>query len=652
MAKTKHIKTNRLLLAVMVIAVVLTFSLQVTRLKKDLLSVTDAKKDLLNEYIIASSRYIDSMRLFGDQYYKIESPQKLTEYALLEADDSGGGFHLDGIKGSDLQLKMGNITGVGEIPMAGDRFKEINFALHLNDYFAFYYEQMPELQWIYYTSNSDFINLYPWTPSNEFIYRPILKDVPFFDIVTPERNPDQSLKWTGVYVDHAGKGLMVTLSGPFYVADQFKGVFSIDFTNQRLSELIKSDYEAVLFDAEAIIASSQEMQDEYSIELVSEYFSKLKMPYVDVVLLSNDQIIRLGMNYVSKISFEDAPWSLMVMTPVWKLIGLAVLQTIPVLLVGVLLLAVSRENEKRKLTERALDNEREKLSETIVTLNEQEQQIAAFLELNLEMLAVLDLDGNIVKVNRRFCDVMKYQLNALIGKKYLDLLHPSDTENAVKLYEALKHQLPFDNFTNRVMDGEGEYKYLEWHMLPSFGNLIYASARDVSEKHEMEAKLSETAFRDQLTGAYNRHYLDSVIERYMLSAVQNAQPLTMIELDLDYFKRVNDSFGHTVGDNVLIQIVKIASQAIRNADFIVRYGGEEFIIIMPQTDRFGAAIVAEKVRASIQNHVFDVCGPVTVSIGLSEYMDGEKFEHWYNRVDQNLYTAKRNGRNQIFSNAQ
>jgi len=649
MSNSKRIKTNRLILTVMLIAVVLTFLLQITRLKKDLHNVTDAKKDLLNEYIIASSRYIDSMRLFGDQYYKIEDPEQSSAYALLDSDDSGDGFHLDGIEGSELQNKMGNLTGIGEIPMVGDRFREINFALHLNDYFAFYHEQMPELQWIYYTSNSDFINLYPWTPSGEFFYRPILKDVPFFDIVTPERNPDQSLEWTGVYVDHAGKGLMVTLSGPFYVANRFIGVFSIDFTNQRLSELIESEYKAVLFDSEAIIASNQGKQDEYNIELVSEYFSKLKMPYVDVVLLPNDQVVRLGLNYVSKIAFDDAPWNLMVMTPVWKVVGLATIQTIPVLLVGVLLLAVSRENEKRKSTERALDSEREKLTETIVTLNEQEQQIAAFLELNLEMLAVLDLDGIIVKVNRRFCDVMKFRCEELIGKKYLDMVHPGDMENAIKLYEALKHQMPFDNFTNRVVDGDGVYKYLEWHMLPSFGNLIYASARDVSEKHEMEAKLSETAFRDQLTGAYNRHYLDSVIERYMVTAVQNAQPLTMIELDLDYFKQVNDTFGHTVGDAVLTQIVKIASQVIRSADFIVRYGGEEFIIIMPQTDQYGAAIVAEKVRVSVQNHKFDVCGPVTVSIGLSEYLEGENFEHWYNRVDQNLYTAKRNGRNQIFS---
>lgn len=82
-----------------------------------------------------------------------------------------------------MQNKMGNLTGIGEIPMAGDRFREINFALHLNDFFAFYHEQMPELQWIYYTSNSDFINLYPWTPSDEFFYRPILKDVPFLKLL-------------------------------------------------------------------------------------------------------------------------------------------------------------------------------------------------------------------------------------------------------------------------------------------------------------------------------------------------------------------------------------------------------------------------------------------------------------------------------------
>jgi diguanylate cyclase (GGDEF)-like protein/hemerythrin-like metal-binding protein/PAS domain S-box-containing protein len=168
--------------------------------------------------------------------------------------------------------------------------------------------------------------------------------------------------------------------------------------------------------------------------------------------------------------------------------------------------------------------------------------------------------------------------------------------------------------------------------------------RNVNDRKQYEL-LRYLSDHDSLTGLYNRHYFDSIIEHEMEFADRYGHPLSMILLDLDYFKRINDQFGHPSGDEVLRTISQLLVRKTRSSDVLVRFGGEEFLILLPHTTLDNAARVAEKLRAAVEAESFPDVGSVTISLGFAERMRAESFNHLYRRMDDALYRAKSNGRN-------
>ena len=203
------------------------------------------------------------------------------------------------------------------------------------------------------------------------------------------------------------------------------------------------------------------------------------------------------------------------------------------------------------------------------------------------------------------------------------------------------------DFVNRYRCKDGSYKYIEWNSLPGVGNFIYASARDVTEKKRYEEKLKALATKDELTGIYNRHYFDITVPDAVERSDRYDETLSFLLFDLDHFKKVNDTYGHQVGDEVLKTTARIAEKVLRDADILFRYGGEEFLVLMPQTSLAGAAIAAEKLRAAFENRSFPVVGRQTVSVGVSERLKSESLKHWFRRTDEALYRAKQEGRNLV-----
>lgn len=161
------------------------------------------------------------------------------------------------------------------------------------------------------------------------------------------------------------------------------------------------------------------------------------------------------------------------------------------------------------------------------------------------------------------------------------------------------------------------------------------------------------AITDGLTGLYNRHFLSTHLNNMVKQALQTNRPLSHIILDVDKFKPVNDTYGHDVGDEVLVQLGKIIINAIRSADLAARYGGEEFVVLMPETDIFDAAEVAERIRISVEKTPFKVSHAVghlnlSVSVGVSHLRnDGDTAAELHKRADEALYRCKENGRNQV-----
>jgi diguanylate cyclase (GGDEF)-like protein/hemerythrin-like metal-binding protein len=158
-------------------------------------------------------------------------------------------------------------------------------------------------------------------------------------------------------------------------------------------------------------------------------------------------------------------------------------------------------------------------------------------------------------------------------------------------------------------------------------------------------ELIDLALVDKLTNLANRHYFEHDLKFLIASSKRNKTKMSMLVIDLDRFKLVNDTYGHLVGDDVLKRSAQILKNSIRASDRVFRWGGEEFIIITPDTDNKQAKIVAEKICQNFREAEFDVIGNITVSIGLASYDENENVEDWIKRADLALYQAKQSGRN-------
>ena len=164
--------------------------------------------------------------------------------------------------------------------------------------------------------------------------------------------------------------------------------------------------------------------------------------------------------------------------------------------------------------------------------------------------------------------------------------------------------------------------------------------------HRVLTQLEEVSTTDTLTGAWNRRRFEEAAVSQMSLAHRRQEPVSLILMDLDHFKRVNDTYGHSVGDDVLITMAKVARQSLRASDILVRWGGEEFQVLAPGTSQAGAMALAEKLRQSLEAEDFPRVGQVTMSLGVAQYAAGEDLKTWIDRVDQALYAAKDGGRNQ------
>jgi two-component system cell cycle response regulator len=166
----------------------------------------------------------------------------------------------------------------------------------------------------------------------------------------------------------------------------------------------------------------------------------------------------------------------------------------------------------------------------------------------------------------------------------------------------------------------------------------------------------EMAITDALTGLYNRRYMETHISSLVEQAASRGKPLTVLVLDIDYFKSINDTHGHDAGDEVLREFALRIRKSIRGIDLACRYGGEEFVVIMPETDLAVATVVAERLRRRIASEPFSVqegarTVEVTISVGIAALGGADNAASVIKRADQALYRAKREGRNRVVPDA-
>jgi len=186
---------------------------------------------------------------------------------------------------------------------------------------------------------------------------------------------------------------------------------------------------------------------------------------------------------------------------------------------------------------------------------------------------------------------------------------------------------------------------------------VFIVVQDITSSKELEITLKENneelekiAITDHLTGAFNRVYFDKVIKNELTKCKEDQQVFSILLLDIDYFKKVNDLYGHNEGDRVLLQFSKLISSHLREKDTFARWGGEEFVVLLSNIDTKNATIVAEKLRQITENFEFSKEYSITCSIGISEFQKNDTTEELFNRADNALYYAKENGRNSVKAN--
>lgn len=305
---------------------------------------------------------------------------------------------------------------------------------------------------------------------------------------------------------------------------------------------------------------------------------------------------------------------------------------------------------------------------TIMVMDHHFDEILRYLDLKANLLfMVLDRHGTICRINRFAEDVVGEKLiGKNIGKAIVDYGRRFDLSMAAQDPETA-HLLNFNTM-------EGTTQTYHFHFYPSgdeilaFGHLDVAEIESLSQElvsanqelnnlmrqlnmknlelKRANEKITELTRTDPLTQLANRRYFDERIDEMVSLANRKSQPLSLIMTDIDKFKRVNDTFGHDAGDRVLVGYAQLMKKTTRAEDLVARFGGEEFIILLPLTDIHQARSLAERIRTEIaRQDLLENGHLVTSSFGVSQLAEDETIERFIKRADGALYKAKESGRN-------
>ena len=271
------------------------------------------------------------------------------------------------------------------------------------------------------------------------------------------------------------------------------------------------------------------------------------------------------------------------------------------------------------------------------------------LDLSVEYMEI-DTQGIIKKVSKKMLKERNTTHEAFLGKN-ISIFNLANTslDHHEDFFARLSECKTFETEIQET-DQEGKSHWYKMTISPELTDankiekyLVFLESIDENKK------LQRYATTDSLTQLPNRFQIDEILKLEDKSFQRYKDSFSVILVDIDFFKKVNDIYGHNVGDMVLIEFANILKRHTRSSDIVGRWGGEEFLIICPKTNLEGAVLHAELLRSAVEKHTFEKVAKQTASFGVAEYTEGDILESLFIRVDKALYEAKRNGRNQVKS---
>ncbi len=260
------------------------------------------------------------------------------------------------------------------------------------------------------------------------------------------------------------------------------------------------------------------------------------------------------------------------------------------------------------------------------------------------------LDDSVIYINPIACSVLKVEKDGISNFRLKDYF--TEPQKRDELIEMARQKKIVDNFEVKMKSPKtGDILWLDLsaRVVELDGELaLYMNLQNITTQKQTEEKLFKEASTDTLTGLYNRRQFEAMSQMALSNCIRQKIPYSMIMLDIDHFKHVNDTFGHDMGDEVLKRVADVLNKTHRDSDIIARFGGEEFIVFLSNTDAQGAKIAAERIRSSVEQAVI-MAGqtrvPITISLGITNTQNGD-ISLMTKEADIALYHSKENGRNQ------
>jgi len=471
---------------------------------------------------------------------------------------------------------------------------------------------------------------------------------PLFLKAKPQQNPTRDIQWFEAYIDEAGKGLMTSIIAPVYdKKDRFRGMVGMDFTLQTM----KSYFAGTGLDIGTPLLVTQQGQvlahpsaihsDDKTVKQLSEVLpSELKDTSDKILKLKTGQYYNISGWKIYALDINNAPWRLLFLVNqkqlLWNTIGKMWAE-----LAGIfLILFIFGALEQRRRIALKL------------------RTYKAAVDSSSAAIVITDHHSMIQYVNKSFVEITGYSEAEVKGFKTSALKSEQTPDEVyISLWDTLK--------ANKSWQGEllnkkknGIMYWVNILISPVTGNkddgCYVAIMEDITERKHMQEALNKLATVDVLTNIANRGYFLSIAEIEFQRAVRYNKSLSVMMLDIDHFKQVNDTYGHITGDTVLQRFASKCSELIRKEDSIGRLGGEEFAFLLPEIDQDGACKAGERIRQAIE--LLEILTPdgssvkITCSIGVTQKeKDDESFDLLLSRADKALYEAKHSGRNRVIT---